>query len=349
MTMSPPIAVLPGNEALIRRVNQLYHDFTRGQFDGEHRHRHRVEGAFWRHVGARAVALLRADRAAGRSASASPALTVLDLACGTGLVTCTLGAMLKPQDRLIAADLAAGTLENLIDKWRQTGAAAAHLPLLSRLNSDAQELPLASASIDLVVMNAALHHVPRPAVALAEINRVLKPGGLFALGFEPNRTHFECRTMCRLSRGMDLLSWYGSWEQNRRRLRQWLTRANGHGGSKLEAAELPQQAINARLQECGLIHAPLEASQLLDLVDPHARGAGQSAGFEPDHLLRDALPGYELLMLRTSDYLGQSSRRLPLLRAATDGLARLCMPRHGLLFSWLVRKPAVDVRPQAVE
>jgi ubiquinone/menaquinone biosynthesis C-methylase UbiE len=41
----------------------------------------------------------------------------------------------------------------------------------------AESLPLADASVDLVFANMYLHHVERPAQAIAEMSRLLKPGG----------------------------------------------------------------------------------------------------------------------------------------------------------------------------
>jgi ubiquinone/menaquinone biosynthesis C-methylase UbiE len=48
------------------------------------------------------------------------------------------------------------------------------------LAADVQDLPLADASVDLVLANFMLYHVPDRPRALAEIRRVLRPGGAFA-------------------------------------------------------------------------------------------------------------------------------------------------------------------------
>jgi SAM-dependent methyltransferase len=52
---------------------------------------------------------------------------------------------------------------------------------LETLAGDAQRLPLADACADAVMLVSMLHHVERPAVALAEARRVLRPGGRLAL------------------------------------------------------------------------------------------------------------------------------------------------------------------------
>lgn len=52
-----------------------------------------------------------------------------------------------------------------------------HLPNVCLIRGDATRLPHADASIDGVVSNSLLHHLPDPALWWSEIARVLKPGG----------------------------------------------------------------------------------------------------------------------------------------------------------------------------
>jgi SAM-dependent methyltransferase len=52
---------------------------------------------------------------------------------------------------------------------------------LQTIEGDAQRLPVADASFDAVMLVSMLHHVEDPAVALAEAQRVLRPGGHLAL------------------------------------------------------------------------------------------------------------------------------------------------------------------------
>ena len=51
---------------------------------------------------------------------------------------------------------------------------------------DAEQIPCESGSVDAVIIVAALHHLPSPEIFFKEVNRVLKPGGLLVVGFEPN-------------------------------------------------------------------------------------------------------------------------------------------------------------------
>ena len=91
---------------------------------------------------------------------------------GSGEVLIRL-ARLAPTLRLTGVDVDPGMLAIAERK-------AARLPAGSRpafVNADAVALPLADASVDLVVSSFAAHHLPDRHAALAEMLRVLKPGG----------------------------------------------------------------------------------------------------------------------------------------------------------------------------
>ncbi len=97
---------------------------------------------------------------------------VLDLGCGTGRHTGELKRR-YPRARVIALDLAPGMLREARRyqrPWRR----------FHRVCGDALRLPLADTSIDLVFSNLMLQWCEPLPRALAEVRRVLKPGGFFA-------------------------------------------------------------------------------------------------------------------------------------------------------------------------
>ena len=55
------------------------------------------------------------------------------------------------------------------------------------LSADAEALPFAAASFDLVLGHAVLHHLPDLGLAFSEFHRVLKPGGRIVFAGEPSR------------------------------------------------------------------------------------------------------------------------------------------------------------------
>lgn len=102
----------------------------------------------------------------------------LDLACGTGYAAIGLAAA-GLADEVHASDLSIKMLERCRDNTRETGAAV-KLAL-----ADAERLPYADSSFDLIVARGALHHVPSPLEALREVRRVLEPGGVAVVLAEP--------------------------------------------------------------------------------------------------------------------------------------------------------------------
>jgi len=107
---------------------------------------------------------------------------VLDLGAGTGRVTRELKRR-YPRSQVLALDIAPGMLRE----------ARRHQSLLrrfARVCGDALRLPLKGASVDLVFSSLMLQWCEPLAVALAEVQRVLAPGGFFAFStFGPDTLH----------------------------------------------------------------------------------------------------------------------------------------------------------------
>lgn len=94
-------------------------------------------------------------------------MTVLELACGTGLLSVWLAGSVR---LLEATDFS----EEMIRQAK----AKAHSSRLHFSVQDATNLPYAPGAFDAVVISNALHIMPEPEKALAEIRRVLKPDGI---------------------------------------------------------------------------------------------------------------------------------------------------------------------------
>jgi SAM-dependent methyltransferase len=97
---------------------------------------------------------------------------VLELGSGTGELAATLSVKVGATGNLIASDAAEGMVKLLTTRL---GA----LDNVETASIDARDIPLPDASVDTVVFRMGLMLVPEPAVALAEIRRVLRPGGTF--------------------------------------------------------------------------------------------------------------------------------------------------------------------------
>ena len=94
--------------------------------------------------------------------------TVLDIGTGTGQYLAPLRERV-PHGRIIAGDLSWGMLRDLRVKGLPGGAWL--------LNADAEGLPLADASCDVILASYVMFFIPDIPRALAEMHRVLRPGG----------------------------------------------------------------------------------------------------------------------------------------------------------------------------
>ncbi len=106
---------------------------------------------------------------------ATDSLRLLDVGAGTGTVA--LKAMRRwPQAEVIASDAAAGMLDFARSRAAETGLLDdGRMPFVV---GPADELPVPSGSVDVAVSSFVLQLVPDRLVALTEIRRVLRPGGL---------------------------------------------------------------------------------------------------------------------------------------------------------------------------
>lgn len=106
-------------------------------------------------------------------------MNVLELACGTGQLSFPLSSRVRLWE---ATDFS----PNMIwEAKRRPGSCRLRFSV-----QDATDLPYGDGTFDAVVIANALHIMPHPELALAEIRRVLKPGGLL---FAPTFVHGDGR------------------------------------------------------------------------------------------------------------------------------------------------------------
>ena len=155
----------------IRDVNVRYHDATADSWDAKWAidfgpvGRDQVQAKFTKALG---------------DWPEKPFGKALELGAGTGYFSLNL-LQLGAIEAATATDISPGMVEALKRNADELGLAVDARP------ADAEELPFDDASFDLVFGHAVLHHVPDLARGLAEIRRVLRPGGTVAFCGEPSR------------------------------------------------------------------------------------------------------------------------------------------------------------------
>jgi ubiquinone/menaquinone biosynthesis C-methylase UbiE len=151
-------------------ANILYHDWEAGTYDEK-----------WSiSFDERCIDYARGRFAHVAGSDGWPYATSLELGCGTGFFTLNL-KLAGVIEQGHVTDLSPGMVEVAQRNARSLG-----FEVEGRV-ADAERLPYADASFDVVIGHAVLHHIPDLDLAFREILRVLKPGGRFVFAGEPTR------------------------------------------------------------------------------------------------------------------------------------------------------------------
>jgi len=299
---------------LVLRVNELFHDLEGEAYDTVHPEIFQNEVDRWDRVLA-----AKFPRHEGPT-------TLLDIGTGTGFVGDRLLPHLREGDTLVCADISAQMLQLTVPRLEKVKKGLVVKPL----KMDGEELALPDNSVDMVMMNSVLHHVPDTTKFLTEITRVLRPNGLLIIGHEPNNRFFQSF----------LLTQFRVFQQmTPKRMAAMLLKRIGLYAHVVAAKEHPLLApINKALFAEGLITEPLTRSDLSALIDVHSPTAGgirKEEGFDPFTLM-DAY-GYRTVHIETYNHLSKLSGHHAAVHPY-EWLLRHCFRKTGATFFLVTQK-----------
>lgn len=107
-----------------------------------------------------------------RAGAIGPGDAVLDVGSGSGTDTLIAARMVGPAGKVFALDMTPAMVRKLRGLVEELG-----VPNVEVIEGSAEAIPLPDASVDVVTSNGMLNLVPDKRRAIAEICRVLKPGG----------------------------------------------------------------------------------------------------------------------------------------------------------------------------
>lgn len=105
-----------------------------------------------------------------------PGATVLDVGCGAGTDLLIAALHVGPHGRAIGVDMTEPMMRHA-----RAGAGALGLPHVEVRSGDATALPVDTGGVDVLISNGVFNLVPDKALALAEMFRVIRPGGRLQL------------------------------------------------------------------------------------------------------------------------------------------------------------------------
>ena len=156
-------------------------DYAKGEDTMDARLQRRIQRYGWDLAAIDYESLWQAQLAEAQDALlalASPAVgeRVLDIACGTGLVSFGAARAVGPNGQVLGIDLSERMIDAAERRARDLGLSNC---IFSRM--DAETLALPDASIDVALCALGLMYMPDPEQALREMRRVLRPGGRVSL------------------------------------------------------------------------------------------------------------------------------------------------------------------------
>ena len=105
-----------------------------------------------------------------RAVAGDQPIRILDVGCGTGVFAAKIRQAL-PMARVWGVDLVSDMLRKGADRWRR------HSVGVQPVQGDSERLPFADGSFDFITCANSFHHYPHQDRAVAEMHRVLRPGG----------------------------------------------------------------------------------------------------------------------------------------------------------------------------
>ncbi len=196
----------------IKDVNTRYHDAAAEEYDAKW-------GIDFGAIGQEQVRLKLVKALGGLDGQSFG--DALEIGSGTGYFSLNL-VQLGVIERLTATDISPGMLKRL-------AATAAELGVpVTTVATEAEELPFADESFDLVFGHAVLHHIPDLGRAFTEFRRVLRPGGMIAFAGEPSRYGDRLAALPKRT-GMLVAPLWRRLTGSRRRLVAEADQSEGHG------------------------------------------------------------------------------------------------------------------------
>jgi ubiquinone/menaquinone biosynthesis C-methylase UbiE len=180
----------------------------------------------------------------------------LEIGAGTGYFSLNL-LQLGLIERATATDISPGML-------RELAASARSLDLEVRtVELDAEQLPFADASFDLVFGHAVLHHIPGLERALAEFHRVLRPGGMLAFCGEPSRFGDVAAAVPKRSAHLVAPLWRRLIGASPRRATAEAARRTGRLEREVDVHAFAPGPLRARLERAGFSDVRIRGEELL--------------------------------------------------------------------------------------
>jgi ubiquinone/menaquinone biosynthesis C-methylase UbiE len=305
------------NDEVVRRINEIYHDFEHVYYDKGHDNILHFEASFWHRIAKKYMV------------KTEPSV-YLDYGTGTGFVPCIVGPYLKECDHLICVDLSAAMLNVCAENVSRKGLKCE----LSFCRTDGTNMPAEDNSVDAVTVNSVLHHIYDLTGFARECRRVLKPFGILCVAHEPNRNRAIPLYARFIAQSMKVLfrpkSVFLKVAEKNPMLERTMRNVLGRVSKSYQQRNRMLTEVGNRVREEKLVDFELSGLQIAQIVNFHSY-----YGFDSNELFSTFFDSFELVEFETSDHLGFVPRTRFAL--AIDGYLRRNWPASGRLMRFVLR------------
>ena len=184
------------SENLIQRANELYFDFMNEKYHNSRPETFEQEKARWESLATESLTEFYKLK--------QKPIKIADLGTGTGFVPLRLAPLLRKEDTFVCSDISGGILAAAKQNIEKSNFHC-KFQFIKIENKIPLKLPFENQSLDVITMNAVLHHIKNVDNFLFEIDRILKHGGLIFIGHEPNRYFFDNKFLYLQSNILDII------------------------------------------------------------------------------------------------------------------------------------------------
>jgi ubiquinone/menaquinone biosynthesis C-methylase UbiE len=282
----------------VLRVNEIYHDEEKLDYETHHSILFRDEQPEWQKLGMNYIA--------GNNRK----VALLDIGSGTGFVPMQIARYLKKDDLFVCSDISG----NILDVCKNNVSALGAECDFEFLKLDGKTFNLESNRFDYITMNAVLHHIPDYSSFFKEVDRMLKPGGIIIIGYEPNRSFYQnlfLRSNYKIFSAIFNPMPFVLSILRRISLDEIAFLTLGKFSNRIKTYKRIIDNVNRRLIDEKQIEDPLSSNRIIEIMDIHSPGAGcgnqERSGIDVNEILRMHLCGYELIYFDTHHYVGDVS------------------------------------------